>query len=180
MSKGTPSTRHADAQEFFPRDPPREQLASIWGHTNAASGCPEPVFLNDAYAVPGLCKSQRDGESSKSCQSILYQTPCIETVSIVSYLPPPATRTSTSESVSMLDSAKEGMSGGYSEPGMRLPMTRYILYSAAGLSSAAGSCHCPPTTHWDHGLTCGDPHSHGRHDRNFVQRYHERPRSTHL
>lgn len=70
MSKWTPSTWHANAQEFFPRNPPREQLASIGGNTNAASWYPEPMFLDDAYAVPGLRKGQRDGESSEPCQSI--------------------------------------------------------------------------------------------------------------
>ena len=123
MSKGTPSTRHADAQEFFPRDPPREQLASIRGHTNAASRCPEPVFLNDAYAVPGLRKGQRDSESSEPCQSMYcIRQECASNSKLceVNYLPPPATRTSTSVSVFMqLDLAKEGTSGGYSEPGTR-------------------------------------------------------------
>ena len=123
MSKWTPSTWHANAQEFFPRNPPREQLASIGGYTNAARWYPKPMFLDDAYAVPGLRKGQRDGESSEPCQSVsCIRQGCALNSKLceVSYLPPPATRTSTSVSVFMqLDLAKEGTSGGYSEPGTR-------------------------------------------------------------
>ena len=67
MSEGSASAGGADAQQFLPRDPLREEFADIGRDSDAACWNAESPFLDNPYAMPSFREDEGDGEASESC-----------------------------------------------------------------------------------------------------------------